>query len=468
MSVNHRAACLSLAAALLLSTLLGLASVPARVSASSIAPAELLVTVADLPAGFAPTDDPGVASLLPDSLARQAAASFRREPAGPGLAYVRQVVLAFDGRDASEYLSRFQTLMLKHQGYSTVSSDDADFRLARHVGEESGAVAASARGEILVVTTVAGPAGTVGPDDAAGLTRIATARVPAIDQAAIATTGDPEGRSMANAQPGAGHLDIPNQQDAGRWPQPVANLPAGPSISVAQARSDRPVGDPSLDVYSPVQNVAKRPPNWDTNLVAFTKSLEPLINEFWNRALSMTDVDYYPPRLVVVPEGEVVMTGCMGADGGPAPADGLFYCPADTAVYIYEPFMKDDLIAGADWQSRDYVVVTVLAHEWGHHIQRLTGLAWVSGVLMVNQQENWPLISRQRELQADCYAGLFTRYARDSGWMNHGDLDEASEAMLRAGDDHLESAGHHGLPEQRREWFARGYVHYTFRDCEPW
>jgi predicted metalloprotease len=466
--VNHRAARLSLVAALLTATLLGLVFMPARATASDLAPSQLLVTVADLPPGFSPMDEPNVAPLLPDNLARQAAASFRREPDGTGMAYVRQVVLVFDGRDASEYLSRFQTLMEKRQGYSVVSSDESAFRLARQDGEEASAVAATARGEILVVTTVSGMAGTVGADDAAGLTRVAVARVPAVDQAAVSTTVDPEGRSMANAQPGAGHLDIPNQQDAGRWPQPVANLPPGPSISVAQARSDRPVGDPSLDVYSPVQNVAMRPANWDTNLLAFTKSLEPLMNEFWNRALSMTDVDYYPPRLVVVPEGQVVMTGCRGADGRPARADGLFYCPADTAVYIYEPFMKDDLIAGADWQSRDYVVVTVLAHEWGHHIQKLTGLAWVSGVLMVNQQESWPLISRQRELQADCYAGLFTRYARDSGWMNGGDLDEAKEAMLRAGDDHLESAGHHGLPEQRREWFTRGYVHYTFRDCEPW
>jgi predicted metalloprotease len=273
---------------------------------------------------------------------------------------------------------------------------------------------------------------------------------------------------MANAQPGAGHLDIPNQQDAARWPQPVENLPHGPDVAVVQARSQRPVGDPSLDALSPVQNVAKRPPDWDTNLVQFTKSLEPLLNEFWNRALSMTDVDYYQPRLVVVPEGQVVMTGCLGPDLKPAPADGLFYCPADTAVYISESFMKDDLIAGADWQSRDYVVVTVLSHEWGHHIQRLTGLEIVSGVLMLNQQENWPLISRQRELQADCYAGLFTRYARDSGWLNHGDLEEAREAMLRAGDTFFESDDHHGTPEERKAWFTRGYVHYTFRDCQPY
>jgi predicted metalloprotease len=466
--VIHRGARFSLAAAVIISALLSFATGPIGAIASHLPPSEILIRVAELPPGFAEVAEQGVASLLPDNLARQAAASFRREADGPGVTYARQVVLAFDGRDASEYLARFQGLMVKHQGYGVVNSDESAFRLIRDRAGETSAVAATARGEMMVVTTVSGKSGTVGPDDAAGLTGTAVARVPAIDAAAVAVTSAPENRSMANAQVGAGHLDIPNQQDAGRWPQPVANLPGGPSISVVQARSQRPVGDPAFNDMSPVQNVARRPANWDTNLVQFTKSLGPLLNEFWNRALAMTDVDYHPPRLVVVADGEVVLTGCRGGDGLPQPADGLFYCPKDTAVYIYEPFMKDELIAGDDWQSRDFVVATVLAHEWGHHIQKLTGLAWINGVLMVNQQDNWPLISRQRELQADCYAGLFTRYARDSGWLNGGDLEEAREAMLRVGDDHLESAGHHGLPEQRKEWFTRGYVHYTFRDCEPW
>ena len=40
--------------------------------------------------------------------------------------------------------------------------------------------------------------------------------------------------------------------------------------------------------------------------------------------------------------------------------------------------------------------------------------------------------------------------------------------MLRAGDDHIDSPGHHGLPEQRKEWFMRGYVHYSYRACDAW
>jgi predicted metalloprotease len=464
-----RAARLSLAFVLVLTAFATMLGSPRLATAQHLpAPSEILVRLGDLPPGFEPADERGVASLLPDNLARQAAASFRRDPAEPGINYVRQVVLIFDDREADEYLSRFSGLMVSRQGYVAVSRDETSFRLLRTRGEETSAVVAQAVGEVLVVTTVAGPAGTVGPDDAAGLTRVAAARVPVVEQSSAALSTDPGSPSLANAQAGAGHLDIPNQQDAGKWPQPVANLPGPPEVAVAQARSERPVGDRSLNDLMPVQNVARRPENWDTNLVEFTRALGPLLNEFWNRALSMTDVNYYPPKLVVVPDGQEVMTACRDFDGTPLPAQTLAYCPADQTIYVYEPFMKDELIAGEDWRSRDYVVATVVAHEWGHHIQRLTGLIWVSGVLIVNQQENWPLISRQRELQADCYAGLFTRYARDSGWLNHGDLEEAREAMLRAGDADLESIDHHGLPEQRKEWFTRGYIHYTFRDCEPW
>ena len=137
-------------------------------------------------------------------------------------------------------------------------------------------------------------------------------------------------------------------------------------------------------------------------------------------------------------------------------------------IYVNEGILKEDVIAGEDWVNRNYVIATVVAHELGHHIQMLTGLAPLSIVFQINQEDNAPLIARQRELQADCYAGLFTRYARDRGWLNAGDLDEAREAIMRAGDHETGHFDHHGTPEQRKEWFSRGYNHFAFRSCEPW
>ena len=460
--MKQLAARLSLVVALAITACIAALGQPQPAAAGHLPPpAEIVVRPGDLPPGLEPVDEAGTASLLPDGLARQAAASFRRDTADPGVRYVRQVVLAFDDREAVEYVPRFRDLMVKHQGYGVVENGEAEFRLSRTRGEET-SVVGSAHGEVLVVTTVAGMAGTVGPEDALHLTRIAVARVPTVEQSAAALSDDPGARTLANAQVGPGYLEIPNQQDAARWPQPVQDLPGPPAIDVVQARNTRAVRDESLDDLIPVPQRARPAAQGASDLVAFARTLGPLLNEFWQRALAMTDVDYLPPKYVVVPKGQGVMTGCE------VPADGLFYCMLDETIYVNEGILLEDVIADEDWRARDYVIATVVAHEWGHHIQMLTGLAPLSIAFQINQEQNAPLIARQRELQADCYAGLFTRYARDRGWLNAGDLDEAREAMMRAGDHAIDHHDHHGTPEQRKEWFTRGYNHFAFRSCEPW
>jgi predicted metalloprotease len=130
--------------------------------------------------------------------------------------------------------------------------------------------------------------------------------------------------------------------------------------------------------------------------------------------------------------------------------------------------MKHELVAGQDWQQRDFVIATVMAHEWGHHIQSVHYYDEATTWEAMNRPELQPIITRGSELQADCFAGLFARYAHDAGWLTISDIGEAQEAMLRAGDDHIDSPGHHGLPEQRKEWFMRGYIHYSLRACDVW
>ncbi len=330
------------------------------------------------------------------------------------------------------------------------------------------AVVGSAFGEVLVVTTVAGLPGTVSPHDAANLTQIAVARVPVVEQSSAALSTADTGPSLANAHTGGSHFEMPSNLDAGRWPYPVVNLPAPPELAVVQRRSQRPSGDPSLDAMMPSGNNQVRSPNWSTDLLTYTKSIGPLVDEFWARTLGQNGYVYHPPRYRVIPEGEVVMTPCIDHSGEPSPADSLAYCPADETIYIYEPFLRDELIAGQDWRSRDYVIATVIAHEWAHHIQTVHNYDDAADMAIVNDPNQWPLVTRQGELQADCFAGLFTRYARDSGWLNIGDIDEAKEALFRAGDHHFESPGHHGTPEQRREWFRRGYVYYSLAACDAW
>ncbi|MFN8634057.1 MAG: neutral zinc metallopeptidase [Chloroflexota bacterium] len=479
--MKHHAARVSLAAALLLSLLVTLAGPPAPAVAATTSPEATLVTLAELPPGFAPVEEGAVAPLLPDGIARQAAASFRREALSePGVSAVRQVVLVFDDRSADEYLPRFRDLMVRRQGYTQVAASDTEFRLTRTQGEETSAVMGQARGETLILTTVTGTAGAVSPDDAASLTRIAVARVPVVAQSAPALASDPSGNSLARAQsgslpsrtqPGRGHLNIPNQQDAARWPQPVRNLPGPPEMDVVQVRGDLPPGDPAIDAQMPT--VGPQPnrvqlPDTATDLARFTIGLAPILDNFWRHAVFMTDVKYESPSMVVVPAGHWQEAGCPISPTQMIAANNLFYCVTDGTIYAYEPFLLGDMLAGSEWHSRDFVIAAAVAHEWGHHIQTLTGMHAYSVIYTDNQPDNAPIISRQMELQADCYAGLFTRYARDHNWLNPGDLNEAVEGMIRAGDDHIESAGHHGLPAERKEWFMRGYTHYAFSVCDPY
>ena len=196
--VNHHAARLSLVVALAITTFLAAPGPPQPAAAGHLPPpAEIVVRPGDLPPGLEPVDEAGTASLLPDGLARQAAASFRRDVARasePGVRYVRQIVQAFDEREAVEYVPRFRDLMVKHQGYGVVGSDETEFRLTRTRAEETGAVVGSAHGEVLVVTTVAGVAGTIGPEGAVRLSQIAVARVPTVDQSAAASPARTGGR----------------------------------------------------------------------------------------------------------------------------------------------------------------------------------------------------------------------------------------------------------------------------------
>jgi predicted metalloprotease len=432
------------------------------------APSELLIRPGELPAGLEPVQESGLPSTLPDGLARQAAVTFQREAAlssEPGVRSVRQVVLAFDDRDATTYLSRFRDLMAKHQGYSVSQSSDTEFQLTRTRGDESSIVVGAARGEALVVTTVAGVAGTVGLDDAARLTSIVTARIPTVDHASAALNSAPAALPLGHARPGPGTLDLVNQQNAVSYPQPVADLPKPVDVNIVQSREVRPADDRSLDVLLPEFHTGARPMPRPNELTEYMKWLGPLMDQFWGRVSTMSNVNYVGPTLVVVPVGGSANATCIPAEGEPVNVRGLTYCPANRTIYAYESYIKDEVLAGRDWQDHEITVAVLFARTWGHHIQMYTNMITATDALLENQPDNRHLITRQRELEANCYAGLFTRYAREKGWLDSGDLEEARESVVRPSDVDTEQFA---TPEQRKEWFMRGYVHYGFRYCDAW
>jgi predicted metalloprotease len=195
------------------------------------------------------------------------------------------------------------------------------------------------------------------------------------------------------------------------------------------------------------------------------------IQDYWERTLGAR----YQPADTVFFSGSV-QTGCGGATSGSGP----FYCPADQLVYIDLSFFQD-LHTRFGAQGGAFVNAYVLAHEYGHHVQKLLG---------TNQQvapgETGPTSGSVRlELQADCYAGTWAEHASTvpdaSGQplitdITTDDIARALDTAGRIGDDFIQqNLGNgrvdqksftHGSSQQRQRWFSTGYTSGDPNQCD--
>jgi len=158
-----------------------------------------------------------------------------------------------------------------------------------------------------------------------------------------------------------------------------------------------------------------------------------------------------------------VNSACGSADA----AVGPFYCPGDSKVYIDLSFYKilDEKLHSPGEFARAYV----LAHEVGHHVQRLLGYsARVDESRRTGSKAEANRMSVRLELQADYFAGVWAYYARKKypNMLEKGDLESATNAAFHIGDDVLQrQAGRrvtpdaftHGTARQRQRWFLEGF-----------
>lgn len=176
----------------------------------------------------------------------------------------------------------------------------------------------------------------------------------------------------------------------------------------------------------------------------------------WADIFAANNARYRPTTLVFYSRSG--QSGCGAAQS----AMGPFYCPSDSRIYLDTDFfaqMERDMGA-----SGDFVIGYVIAHEVGHHIQTIQGIADKvrSGQARVSEAEGNAL-QVQMELQADCYAGVWA--ARDTNLMEPGDLEEGLRAAAAIGDDTLQKQSQgrvvpesftHGSSAQRQQWLQRG------------
>jgi len=152
------------------------------------------------------------------------------------------------------------------------------------------------------------------------------------------------------------------------------------------------------------------------------------LNDTWQPLFQQAGIQFQGPGLRFYTGG--TNSGC----GSATSAVGPFYCPADQRIYIDTSFydqMDRELGAGPG----DFVRYYVIAHEYGHHVQNLTGIA---SQISSAQQQN-PRAANQlsvlMELQADCYAGVWAGKNRNA--IEPGDFEEGMQAASAIGDDAL-------------------------------
>ena len=209
----------------------------------------------------------------------------------------------------------------------------------------------------------------------------------------------------------------------------------------------------------------------EEKLVDFVDAVAGDVQETWQRVLGSRY-----ERTKVVLFRDQIQSACGFAQS----ATGPFYCPSDHKVYLDLEFF--DELQRRFGAPGDFAQAYVLAHEFGHHIQALTG----TESQMRQAQRSDPgaanALSVRLELQADCYAGVWGHSAAQPGRaaqgkveLESGDAEEGLRAAAAIGDDRLQKMATgrvmperftHGSSQQRVSWFTRGFESGDSRACD--
>lgn len=152
-------------------------------------------------------------------------------------------------------------------------------------------------------------------------------------------------------------------------------------------------------------------------------------------------------------------------------ATGPFFCPSDDKVYLDLAFNEE--LASRFGSKGDFAQAYVLAHEIGHHVQKLLGAAAI--VKGFKRDHDGDDANLRLELQADCFAGVWAHTTDKRQWLEGGDIESAINDAAAIGNErqqHL-SAGHvepetftHGDADQRVRWFKAGYTSGMVDACD--
>ena len=206
-------------------------------------------------------------------------------------------------------------------------------------------------------------------------------------------------------------------------------------------------------------------PRADDAAYTFTQRVIGSAEDVWAPLMQERGVRFQAARATVY--DQVTPTGC----GTGQAAAGPFYCPSDGGIYLDLNFFNE--LGQRFGAPGEFARAYVIAHEYGHHIQNLTGVMDRHGSREAGADSD----SVRTELQADCYAGSWAvRADRRFNMLESGDIESGMQAASAVGDDTLQKGvgrGYvvpdsftHGSSAQRVRWFKRGLESGDMAACD--
>jgi uncharacterized protein len=218
---------------------------------------------------------------------------------------------------------------------------------------------------------------------------------------------------------------------------------------------------PAVSAPNPAKDAAEKP------LVQFVSFVLDDTQKTWDQVLpQQAGTPYRHAKLVLFRDS--TQSGCGGAES----ATGPFYCPADEKVYIDLSFY--DELKQRFGAPGEFAQAYVLAHEIGHHVQKLIGIENKVRQLQSQNPGQANPLSVKMELQADCLAGVWAHSTQQRGLLEAGDVQSALGAAAAVGDDHIQKMARgrvqpetftHGSSEQRMNWFTQGLNSGSISSC---
>ncbi len=220
-----------------------------------------------------------------------------------------------------------------------------------------------------------------------------------------------------------------------------------------------PAGSPAAST-APVSSSPE-----EEQLKKFTNFVLDNVQQTWTDIFAKNGQTYRHAKLHLFRGG--VRSGCGFAQTEMGP----FYCPADEKVYIDLGFYQE--LRDRFGAKGDFAQAYVIAHEFGHHVQKLLGISdKVEAAQQQNPRQAKPL-SVRLELQADCLAGVWA--SQQQKILDPGDVDEAMNAASAVGDDRIQKQATgqvnpetwtHGSAAQRSHWFKTGFDGASIQSCD--